>query len=234
MKNRNAGLVVICSFQPKPGKQKELLDLLNDHVPTLRMLGFASGYPRSTLIAENGNVIEIFEWESEEASRKAHEHPEVQKIWNAIGAIAEAVPLSSMKEAQKPFASFKKTENTRTNRVIHFEIEANDPAKVSKFYEQVFNWQFTRWQDNPYWLADTGYEPCPGIDGAVMEKKSPDGGVTNTVVVESLDESIEKVKRAGGKICGPKMIINGVGYLAYGSDPEGNTFGMMQPDMSAK
>ena len=39
MKRATQHLVVICSYQPKEGKQKELLGLLEDQVPTLRMLG---------------------------------------------------------------------------------------------------------------------------------------------------------------------------------------------------
>jgi len=27
------------------------------------------------------------------------------------------------------------------NRPVHFEIHANDPAKLSKFYADVFGWQ---------------------------------------------------------------------------------------------
>ena len=232
--HQSKGFVVISAYQPKPGKEAALLELLQDHVPTLRMLGLASGFPRSLMTAANGAVVEIFEWDSEDASRRAHDHPEVQKIWEAIGAVADFVPLSSLPEAQKPFSHFKQTKNDRMNRVIHFEIEADDPAKVSGFYRDAFGWEFHQWGQNEYWLADTGREPCPGIDGAVMKRKQPEGGVTNTIHVQSLEEAIRKIERAGGKVCVPKMAIEGVGYLAYCSDPEENVFGIMQPDMAAK
>jgi predicted enzyme related to lactoylglutathione lyase len=38
----------------------------------------------------------------------------------------------------------------------------------------------------------------------------------------------------GGKITMPKMVVPGVGYSAYFADPEGNIFGMMEADESAK
>lgn len=228
------GFVVICSFRPKAGKQDELLKLLRGHVPKLRALGLATGYPRTLMVAADGAIVEIFEWESEQASRSAHDHPEVQKIWKTIGELSEVIPLNSLVETQKPFAHFKQVENDRTNRVIHFEIEADNPQAVSKFYETVFEWKFNQWGQNAYWLADTGQEPCPGIDGAVMQRKQPKGGVTNTIHVNSLEEYIKKVERAGGKLCVPKMVVPGVGYLAYCSDPEGYVFGMMQMDMAAK
>jgi hypothetical protein len=37
----------------------------------------------------------------------------------------------------------------------------------------------------------------------------------------------------GGKTVLTTTVIPGVGYLAYGQDTEGNTFGMMQADPSA-
>lgn len=56
----------------------------------------------------------------------------------------------------------------------------------------------------------------------------------NTIGVASLDDTLLQVHGAGGKTVLPKMAIPGVGYLAYCQDTEGNTFGMMQADPSAK
>ncbi len=228
------GHVVICCYRPKAGKTAALLEILKDHVPSLRQLGLASGYPRTLMTSEEGAVLEIFEWDSEEASRKAHEHPEVQKIWEAISTVADFAPVGSVREMEKPFAHFKQVPNNRINRVIHFEIEADDPARVSRFYTDAFGWEFFKWGENEYWLADTGREPCPGIDGAVMKRKQPQTNVTNTIHVQSLDEAIKAVERAGGKLCVPRMPIPGVGHLAYAMDPENNVFGMIQPDMTAR
>jgi len=55
-----------------------------------------------------------------------------------------------------------------------------------------------------------------------------------TVGVESLDSSIATVETNGGTVALPKMPIPGMGWLAYYKDTEGNIFGMMQPDPSAK
>ncbi len=43
-----------------------------------------------------------------------------------------------------------------------------------------------------------------------------------------------KVKSAGGTMVDPKHAVPGVGWLAYCTDTEGNEFGIMQPDESAK
>ena len=49
----------------------------------------------------------------------------------------------------------------------------------------------------------------------------------------SCDEYLRKVESAGGKTAVPKMAIPGMGWLAYCTDPEGNTFGIMQADEGA-
>jgi len=56
----------------------------------------------------------------------------------------------------------------------------------------------------------------------------------NTVDVESVDAAVAKIEKHGGKNVAPKMPIPGVGYLAYCTDTEGNVFGLMQADPSAR
>jgi predicted enzyme related to lactoylglutathione lyase len=52
--------------------------------------------------------------------------------------------------------------------------------------------------------------------------------------VTSLDETLANIVAAGGKALGPKGAIPGVGYHAYCRDTEGNVFGILQGDPSAK
>lgn len=115
------------------------------------------------------------------------------------------------------------------SRPIHFEILANDPARVAQFYGQVLGWQTAAW-DSPqtYWLVTTGAEGTPGINGGIMHRHFPQA-VINTVAVESLEETLAKVAAAGGsKVAGPNE-IPGIGLHAYCADPEGNLFGVLQP-----
>lgn len=118
-------------------------------------------------------------------------------------------------------------------RVVHFEINADDPARAAKFYSGVFGWKINKW-DGPmdYWLVDTG-EGDPGINGGVTKRMNPQATSVNTVGVDDLDGFIKKVQAAGGKIVAPKMPIPGMGWLAYATDSEGNMFGMMEPDDNA-
>lgn len=127
-------------------------------------------------------------------------------------------------------------------RPVHFEIHADDPNRAIAFYESVFGWEFRRW-DSPidYWLITTGPDGEPGINGGLIRRQGPmpaDGAAVNaypcTVDVPSVDEFVRKVTSAGGQIVVGKMPVPGVGWLVYCKDTEGNIFGMMQQDNSAK
>jgi predicted enzyme related to lactoylglutathione lyase len=121
------------------------------------------------------------------------------------------------------------------NRVVHFDVSADDPERAVKFYTDVFGWSIQKW-DGPtdYWLVTTGEEGEPGIDGGIAKRKMPVESTTNTIDVASVDEFLEKVGEAGGKIIAPKMAIPGVGYFAVCLDTEGNPFGLMEADPDAK
>jgi uncharacterized protein len=123
------------------------------------------------------------------------------------------------------------------NRVTHFEIYTADPKALQPFYEQVFGWKFNKFEGGPieYWLINTGDEKGPGINGGItLPREGQSPGTLNTVAVESLGETIKKIEQRGGKICVPKMAIPKIGWLAYAEDPQGNVFGIMEPDEEAK
>lgn len=119
-------------------------------------------------------------------------------------------------------------------RVIHFEINADDPERAVAFYRDVFGWAINTWGGPvEYWLADTGPADQPGINGAITRRYASHVSTVNTVEVANLDESIEKVRASGGKIVQPRSAVPGVGYMAYCVDTEGNMFGLMQTDPTA-
>ena len=119
-------------------------------------------------------------------------------------------------------------------RIIHFEIPADNPERAAKFYQKVFDWKIEKWPGPfNYWLATTGEDKEPGINGAIMERKQFKTTV-NTIAVPSVDEYVKKVTDAGGKVVMPKGAVMGQGWVAYVTDTEGNVFGIFQNDPSAK
>lgn len=121
------------------------------------------------------------------------------------------------------------------SRVVHFEINADQPERAIKFYADVFDWQIQKW-DGPqdYWLVSTGDRAEPGIDGAIQNRQAPGMTTVLTVDVESVDEVTAKVASGGGKVLEAKIPVPGVGYFALCQDSEGNHFGLMQADTSLK
>lgn len=118
--------------------------------------------------------------------------------------------------------------------MIHFEIHAGDPERAVKFYEKVFDWKISKWQGPvDYWLVTTGEPDKPGINGVIM-KRTDHGSTYNTIDVPSVDEFTKVIEKAGGKVVMPKTAVPGVGYMAYCADTEGNVFGIMEENPSAK
>lgn len=122
------------------------------------------------------------------------------------------------------------------NRVIHFEIQADDVARAKKFYEDAFGWEISQMMTvetggMDYWGLKTGEDGTPGINGGLYQRPADNKLFTYdcTLSVDDIDKAIEDVKKSGGQIHGEKMEIPGVGWFAHGTDTEGNKFGLMQP-----
>ncbi|MBI4893924.1 MAG: VOC family protein [Acidobacteria bacterium] len=119
------------------------------------------------------------------------------------------------------------------NRIVHFEIPADDPEKIAAFYSGLFGWKIDKW-DGPmeYWNVVTG-ENAPGINGGILRRKHPQQPPVNTVDVENIDSMALRVAEAGGQVVVPKMPIPGYAWLCYCKDPDGNIFGLFQLDPNA-
>lgn len=125
-------------------------------------------------------------------------------------------------------------------RVVHFEIQADDPQRAISFYQKALGWEFYQWEGaQGYWLIKTGPDDVPGIDGGLAGRETPRNNeqailaYVCTVDVSSLDETSALILEHGGTVAHPKHAVGGIGWLAYFKDTEGNTFGVMQRDSSA-
>ena len=119
-------------------------------------------------------------------------------------------------------------------KVIHFEIPAVNAERAVKFYESAFGWKFDKYGPMDYYLATAGDEKEPGINGAITTKGALTAATTNTIGVASFEDAVKKIVAAGGEVLMPKTAVQGVGYMAYCRDTEGNVFGIMQSDPNAK
>jgi hypothetical protein len=55
----------------------------------------------------DGVFVEVFEWASEAASRSAHDHADVKRIWGRFADVSDFVPLSTVAEGAKSFVHFQ-------------------------------------------------------------------------------------------------------------------------------
>ena len=116
-------------------------------------------------------------------------------------------------------------------RVTHFEINAEDPERAIKFYQDALGWTIEKWGGPiEYWLVMTGDEKTPGIDGAIMRGEKRGMGTYNIIEVYSVQESLAAVIKAGGKKLSEIDTIPGVGLFCYCEDTEGNKFGLMHSE----
>ncbi|MFA6466554.1 MAG: VOC family protein [Patescibacteria group bacterium] len=131
------------------------------------------------------------------------------------------------------------------NRVVHFEIQVENPARAIKFYQEIFGWDFQKWDggDTDYWMVLTASSDSkePGINGGLLKrpgqmptKMSGANAFVCTVQVDNFDATAEKIALAGGLVAMPKMALVGMAWQGYFIDTEGNVFGVHQPDTNAK
>ena len=123
--------------------------------------------------------------------------------------------------------------------IVHFEIPANNPEKLSEFYKNLFGWKIEKMSmgDMDYWMIETRAgtsqdmekaRTTAGTNGGMMKKMDAGQRPVNYVMVESVDDFSKKIQNLGGKIIIPKTPIPNMGAFAIGLDPEGNPVGIFE------
>jgi hypothetical protein len=100
------GILVICSYRPKPGRADEARALMDAHLPLLRRHGLVTAREGLRGQGKDGALVEIFEWESEEKSRRAPGIADIGNHWKKMAEAMDFVGLASLPESQNPFAHF--------------------------------------------------------------------------------------------------------------------------------
>ncbi len=124
------------------------------------------------------------------------------------------------------------------NTISYFEIQSAHPEAAVKFYREIFGWRFTKDEDIPipYWRIETD-----GIRGGLLQRPAPTppqecgtNAYVCSVEVVDIDTLADKIESLGGQVALPKFAVPGVCWQAYFIDPDGNTFGLFQPDSEAR
>src|SRR2546421_191444 len=101
------GQFVIVAYKPRAGKEVELLQLVKTHVPILRGEGLVTDRLPYVMSAQDGTIVEVFEWKSQEAIDQAHQNKVVLGIWEKFFAVCEIETLANLEESKRMFSSFK-------------------------------------------------------------------------------------------------------------------------------
>jgi predicted enzyme related to lactoylglutathione lyase len=126
------------------------------------------------------------------------------------------------------------------DRVVHFEIPAEDLERAKKFYSEIFGWKLNQLgpEMGNYVLVHTGPSDEQGmpqepafINGGLMRRDPSATSPVLVMAVADAEQTVEKVKRSGGRLVGEILDIPGVGRYARVQDCEGNVIGVLKPTM---
>lgn len=121
------------------------------------------------------------------------------------------------------------------DRIMHFEIPADDVARAKAFYGSIFGWGLDDVPGMDYTMVrtvpvDENQMPSePGaINGGMMQRTADTSSPVITVNVDSIDDALKRIDAAGGSTVRPRTEIPGMGAFAYFKDTEGNTLGLWE------
>jgi len=118
-----------------------------------------------------------------------------------------------------------------TNSLNWFEIPASDISRAKKFYQEIFDITMDDVTMDGDQMAFFPWTSGSGkANGAVVQspnlKPSMEGTLVYLNANPAMDNVLEKVETAGGKVLLPKTSIGENGYIAYIRDTEGNRVGI--------
>jgi predicted enzyme related to lactoylglutathione lyase len=118
--------------------------------------------------------------------------------------------------------------------VTHFEIYAEDLTGLAQFYRDLFDWKIDKAPGIDYFRIQTDSEKSNGIAGGLLNRpiQGPRSWV-HYVLVDSIDQTIERIQALGGKLLRPKTAVPKTAWYAVVEDPEGNIFAVYQHDALA-
>lgn len=120
--------------------------------------------------------------------------------------------------------------------VTHFDIPFEDFEKARKFYQEIFGWKIQPMPEMNYNMVYTTevdekfMAKSPNKINGGMYKRNEKMSLQPTIVIDvkNIDESIKKIKQAGGEITFPKTQVGEMGYHAQFKDNQGNVLGIWQ------
>ena len=124
------------------------------------------------------------------------------------------------------------------DKVVHFEIPVDDPARAKEFYGSIFDWKLSDADMGGGVIyttvntVETDEQQLPkepgAINGGIMNRTSDTPAPVLTIQVGSIDEALKKIEAGGGTTVQPRTEIPNMGAFGYFKDSEGNTMGLWE------
>jgi predicted enzyme related to lactoylglutathione lyase len=116
------------------------------------------------------------------------------------------------------------------NAINWFELPVVDLARAQRFYETLLDAKLKAETFGGMPMAIFPYSD--GVGGALVKdaryRPSEDGAVVYLDAGRTLDQALQRVEAAGGRVAMPKTDIGAPGFIAIVVDTEGNRVGLHQ------
>jgi len=93
-------------YKPLEGKESTLLHLVTNHHHRLLQENLVTSRKPIICQAKDNSLVEIFEWQSEEAIHAAHANPAVLAMWKEFGEACTYMPIADIYESNNMFSDF--------------------------------------------------------------------------------------------------------------------------------
>jgi predicted enzyme related to lactoylglutathione lyase len=114
-----------------------------------------------------------------------------------------------------------------TNALNWFEIPAIDISRAKKFYESVFEIKMEEMEMPGMKYAMFPFDPTNGkVAGGLAQSPMHTPSATGSIIYlnanPDLQNVLDRIEQAGGKVTMPKTSIGQNGFMAFFTDTEGN------------
>jgi len=113
------------------------------------------------------------------------------------------------------------------HHITHIEIPVKDAKAAAKFYQAVFEWNITEFEEMNY----TTFAAEGGTGGGFnpVSEENPVGNVLVYINTPDLKASLEQIRANGGTVLMESYEIPAVGTMATFKDPTGNLLALLEP-----
>ncbi|MFC2064094.1 VOC family protein [Chloroflexota bacterium] len=118
---------------------------------------------------------------------------------------------------------------THKHAITHIEFSTRNLEETKKFYSSVFEWDIKDFPEMNY--ATFTAEGGTGGGFNPISDTYPAGTMMIYINTSDLEQTLQKVKAAGGTIVLDGYDIPTVGRMATFKDPTGNVISLLQPLM---